>query len=360
MKAIRIALVNWWKGFVFEDSAFFRVLSPYFKILVVEENPDFVIASVFGDVSNALRYSCPRILFTAEPVLPDFTLFDYAIGWNEITILDRQAKNRYFRYPIAFIEWHSAVAKQMEHALSKENAEETFRQKNKFCCFLSGHDSAKNERSELLSFFSKYKKIDSLGTWMTNVPEEEIVYYGPEKMKCFENYKFSLVIESFQYPGFVTEKILDALAGHTIPIYLGDPLVGGIFNKKAFIDINDYDNLEDVLKKVRELDEDDVAYLQMLLEPPFAAPNYYTSLLNDYENFLKSIFEQNPADAFRRPLYYNALDWEKRLTHKWPARIHLHTFLYRKAALAWWHVRHAIKQRRKKKRAKKNIVSPQK
>ena len=349
MKVIRIALVNFWNGFEFERTLFYRLLSAKFKIVVGDESPDFVLASVFGDVSRVLRYKCPRILYTAETVLPDFTLFDYAIGWNNMMVPDASGHNRYFRFPISFIEWHSDYGEIMQSPLSLFEARQILKEKQRFCCFTSGHDSVGNTRSKLLSFFSEYKRIDSLGTWANNMGDGvPVCYYGPGKIDVLKPYKFSLVVESFQYPGFVTEKLFDALCSHTIPIYLGDPCVQEIYNSSAFINIGNYKSLDEVIGVIKHLDEDDEEYVKMLCEPVYSTPQYFTRLLDDYYSFLLSIFDQDFEEAYRRPLFYTASEWENRLVSKWPTRIPIRTKIYRKLALAWWHVRHTAAKRRHK------------
>jgi hypothetical protein len=48
-------------------------------------------------------------------------------------------------------------------------------------------------------------------------------------------YRFSIVMESENIPGYVTEKILNGFLAHTVPIYWGHSDVAKLFNPNAFI-----------------------------------------------------------------------------------------------------------------------------
>ena len=61
-----------------------------------EEIPDYVIVSESG-LFSGMKYDGVRILITADHFAPDFNVFDYAIGPDQIICLDDDGKNRYFQ-----------------------------------------------------------------------------------------------------------------------------------------------------------------------------------------------------------------------------------------------------------------------
>jgi hypothetical protein len=64
-------------------------------------------------------------------------------------------------------------------------------------------------------------------------------------------YKFSICYENASYPGWLTEKLLDAMFVGSVPIYAGDPEVEKFVPREAFIDkreFPDYDSLYRYLK----------------------------------------------------------------------------------------------------------------
>ncbi len=141
----------------------------------------------------------------------------------------------------------------------------------------------------------------SPGTGNNNMPEHPLVLTQPEKIAFQKKCKFSIAFDSVRMPGFVTEKILHAFAAKTIPIYFGDPHIDEQFNKKSFIDVADYDfDLERVLEKIIEIDQNDDLYLDMLQQPAFVHEDFIDLKRKEFENFIYNIFDQDNKDAFRR------------------------------------------------------------
>ena len=55
------------------------------------------------------------------------------------------------------------------------------------------------------------------------------------KYEILEPYVFNLCFENSMFPGYYTEKIVQAWAAGTIPLYFSDTLVKSDFNKAAFL-----------------------------------------------------------------------------------------------------------------------------
>jgi alpha(1,3/1,4) fucosyltransferase len=75
----------------------------------------------------------------------------------------------------------------------------------------------------------------------------------PTKRDVMRQYKFCLCYENASYPGWLTEKILDAMFAGSVPIYLGDPEAAKLVPPAAFIDkrnFRDYDALYAYLKEM--------------------------------------------------------------------------------------------------------------
>jgi len=71
-----------------------------------------------------------------------------------------------------------------------------------------------------------------------------------DRVKPFEPYRYLIVIENCQYPGYFTDKIIDCFATGTIPIYWGDPEIHTLFNSKGFYIWNTIDELYEILNKI--------------------------------------------------------------------------------------------------------------
>ena len=313
MKDIKLAVINFWTNFKFEESPTYLILKKHFNIIIDNKNPDFVISSVFGNIGNVLKYNCPRIQFIGEPMSTDYTLYDYSIGFDFLELKDKYNRNRHFRLPLGFCEWHNNLSKAINIPPTKEEAETIYDNKTKFCNFIYGHKTKEGNREKLFELISRYKHVDSAGSFNNNMPGGRRVSYNNDKLGFMKDYKFTIACESLSFPGFVTEKIVHAFYANSIPIYLGDPLIERTYNKKAFIDVNDYKTLDELLDKIIEVDNNKELYTQMLMTNKFADEYEYDKVMERYEAFLLYIFSQKPQYAFRRQRYYSADSWEKEL-----------------------------------------------
>jgi len=69
-----------------------------------------------------------------------------------------------------------------------------------------------------------------------------------DKIKTLGSFRFSLAIENCVFPGYVTEKICDAMMAGTIPVYLGAPDIEDFVPKECFVDMRNYSDFEDLWK----------------------------------------------------------------------------------------------------------------
>lgn len=290
MKTIKINFVGFWSDFDKENNFISQILSKRYNV-EVSEKPDYVIASVLGVPYEYCKYpNAVRILFSGENYSPDFNAFDYAISFDRCSYGDR-----YLRYPLYLLYSGDLELAQKKHLEIDMNL---LKNKNHFCNFIYGHDTDEMQRKKFFEILSQYKAVDSYGTYLNNTG---ITVLPNEKMNYMSNSKFTIAFESCCLEGFITEKILQAYAAKTIPIYLGDPTVDLDFNSKSFINCARYKDFESVKQKIIELDQNDNLYLEMLKQPIFEN-NYIEKKNKELEDFLVNIFEQDKKVAFRRPI----------------------------------------------------------
>ena len=197
MKTIKLDFVGFWNNFDKNDNLFTNILREKYEVQI-SDKPDFVIASVLGDPYQYTKYDCVRILFTGEPLSPDFSVFDYAITFDYATCLDADGNDRHFRYPLCFFNYDRV--NKSTAGMTYESAKQELAQKKYFCNFIYGHRSAFGEREKMFSLLEKYKRVESAGTFMNNMPEGRIVPYSEEKMKFLNQCKFTIAIESISHP----------------------------------------------------------------------------------------------------------------------------------------------------------------
>tara|TARA_Y100000590_G_scaffold317912_1_gene359683 strand:- start:1836 stop:2726 length:891 start_codon:yes stop_codon:yes gene_type:complete len=86
-------------------------------------------------------------------------------------------------------------------------------------------------------------------------------YQNPGLIKNFSNCKFVIAMENSIGDGYVTEKIVNAFYSGAIPIYWGSSNINDLFNKNAFINVSDFNNLDECIEYISNLSEDDINYM---------------------------------------------------------------------------------------------------
>lgn len=287
MKRIKIGFAGFGSDYVPENHFFVKILKNHFDVEIIDtrnkakkKEVEYLFCSVFSQ--DFLDYDCIRILYTGENFIPDFNLYDYAIGFERMEVGDR-----YFCDPLFYGYLRDSLVNmpdRSDNVITKEGIST-----KKFCAMVvSNKGFADRYRTDFFHRLSEYKKVDSGGLYLNNIG-----YRVDDKLSFIKNYKFSLAMENVKYEGYCTEKILDSFAAGTIPIYWGDEGVADYFNEKAFINCSDASSMDEIVEKIREIDNDDEKYLSMLREPVFAS-DYYSPRQQDvcFENWLVSIFEK--------------------------------------------------------------------
>ena len=294
MKQVRIKFVGMGAGYDIKDNIFVNAIRNKYEIIYDDVNPEYIICSMSGRPFEYLGYSGVRIFYSGENISPDFNYVDYAIGYDKLVYSDRFCRNP----KILGVGKKDDLAALLVHPkLTKENLKD----KKGFCNFIYSHDRDDYKRKKIFEVLNNYKRVDSLGTYLNNM-EDGLHVSMENKLQYQEKYKFTIAFDSVDLDGFVTEKIADSFIARTIPIYLGDPSICDIYNKKAFINCSEYSNLEEVLQRVIYLDQNDKEYLDMINEPVYAEGFDPMQMFDNFNNFINNIFAQEQEKAYRRPM----------------------------------------------------------
>lgn len=286
-KTIKVNYVGFWKGYDYHSSRIHQILEKYYSVCISEE-PDYVICSVYNN--EWMKYeNAIRIFYTAENVIPDFNLFDYCIGFDEISFGDR-----YIRIPNYLI--NLKYEKVLELMLQKHRQLDLCASK-KFCGYVCSNGNADYMRDYIFDKLAAYKEIASGGRYRNNIGKPDGV---EDKLEFQKQYKFALALENTSYKGYTTEKIVEAFAAGGIPIYWGDPDVKTYFNEKAFINLMDYSTVEEAIEEIKRIDNDQELYRKYLLEPAVLPEYQLNTELIKLEEFLLHIVEQPIENAKRR------------------------------------------------------------
>jgi len=301
---IKINFTDFWSTFNPQDNYFTSILSPYFN-LEISEQPDFLIYSVFGNAYE--EFKGIRIFYTAENVRPDFRVCDFALSF------DYKEHPRHLRLPLcSYVLSDTYYNPNALKLTGLRNLEEIIKGKTKFCSFLVNNPNAK-ERIEFFKELSKYKKVDSAGKVMYNM---ETPHKRVKLFPFLSPYKFNICFENTAFPGYTTEKIINAMLSNCIPIYWGDPLVHEVFNTKSFINVQDYATYQEAIEHIIEIDNDETLYRQYLTEPYIYESEEVFRKTSEVIAFFTNIFtlRESFQPIALHPFYPTLVKSEKKIT----------------------------------------------
>ena len=285
----KIAFVDFRKSIIAEKYFITEYLKEFYDIEIVGlKDADYVFYSLQGNKHWFTPERCVKIFYTEENLVPDFNACDYAIGFEWM-----EYEDRYVRFPIYY--WYPYINELMEN---KHNipVEKIISEKKAFCSITVSNTNRDPIFSLLFDRLSEYKKVDSGGSWKNSVGVKI-----KSKLDFERTHKFSIVCENSSHSGYTTEKIVEAFAANCIPIYWGDPSISKVFNPRAFINVQDYSSIDDVVEIVKRLDTDNGLYESMLMEPVLLNKCFSKEIQTIlFKKFLVSIFSQPLEKAKRR------------------------------------------------------------
>lgn len=295
------------------DNCYIRALRRYHDV-EFSDKPDFVFYGAFG--TDFLNYPDSVLIFLAdEPVLPNFNDCDYSIGTADLSFGER-----YFHHP-PITEY--CGGRFWERFSPPRNLDNNF--DRPFCNFIYSNVTngyGARLRVEFCKKLAEYRPVDCLGTVLHNKDGGiEPRYHKSQgrlgrtvnpgwaeaKLDCLSGYKFTIAFENTALSGWTTEKLIDPLAAHSIPIYWGNPHVSEYFNAKAFINCEDYGNdLDEVVRAVIELDQDRERYMEMLREPPLLEtfPFHWE---DDLADFLDGVVRRGVRPFDKNPIGFPSM-----------------------------------------------------
>lgn len=299
MKKIRINFVDRGGSFNPNKSIIYKLLNNKYSV-EISQDPEYLF---IGSVGNEhLKYDCLKIATCGENIHPDFNFFDYAIGFDYMDFGDRYHRIPLFVFYQAYDECQDEKTKISNEKLLNR----------KFCSFVVSNDGGNPLRQAFFEALSKYKKVDSGGRWLNNIglPPGKGV---PNKLEFCSQYKFNIAFENSDTLGYTTEKLVEPLSIHSIPIYWGNPLVSRDFSPNCFLQLKDYNDISRIVTEVAKLDQDDEAYLQMCNASRFACENAKKYRI-ELADFLYYIIEQPYNTARRINKYGYQINYRSKIT----------------------------------------------
>lgn len=316
-KTLKIRFVDMPGEFDKEDNFILDILKEHYDI-EFSDQPDFLFYSVFG-IEYLAYPDCVRIFLDGEPILPNFNDCDYAIGYTYMTLGDR-----YLR--IAGI-LSTSVGTEIPRSIQDRSLVHADMAQRKFCNFIYSNGTkgyGTQLRIEFCKKLMEYKHVDCPGLVLNNMQTDELArryegyaeggdpivrgnHWQDSKQEFIKRYKFTIAFENLRVPGMTTEKLFNPFFAYSVPIYWGNQDAAKEFNPKAYINCADYgDDFDAVIERIKELDQDDEQYLEMLRQPPLR-PDYDFEQREKLKAFLYMIMERGNAPV-RNPVAVNC--WE--------------------------------------------------
>ena len=280
MEEVKINYFGFTEDFDQQNNFLLNILAKNFKP-VISDKPDFVFCSWFYRGKFPFK-NCIKIFFSLEPLEIRSLKYHYIVADRVFKTLQ---KDKFLFYnccpPI-----NPEQRKTLPDSLAKR----------KFCNFIYSNFNFGNNTQNRVDFCKKlaqYKHIDCPGKVLNNMKNSINARDGVDwvqgKMDFISNYKFTIAFENNIFRGYTTEKLYQPFQVNSIPIYSGNPDVLEDYNPKAFINVADYKNFDEVIEKVIELDNNDELYMQMLREPVYCREIDYDKKL---EEFLYHVVKQ--------------------------------------------------------------------
>ena len=120
-----------------------------------------------------------------------------------------------------------------------------------------------------------------------------------DKIQTLKEYKFCICYENMkEVKGYITEKIFDAFAAGSVPVYWGASNVTDYIPEKAFVDRRKFGSDEEVyhfLKKMTKEEYDQMLNAaELFLQSEMAKKFTYETLSDTFMGLVNEITEQEP------------------------------------------------------------------
>ncbi|NBW14385.1 MAG: hypothetical protein EBR82_40945 [Caulobacteraceae bacterium] len=275
---MNISFLDFWHGFNPKEAWLGRLFMYFFdgNINFIEspEEADVIIFSCFG--TNHLKYkNKKRIFFTGENIRPPINECDYSLSFDYDSY---NGKN--FRLPLwyCFINWWNDNGDGIALSdLYKKWDPDEIENRPYFGSIIIGNPVL--NRIKVTEAINKVFPVYGFGSVFNNP-------YKGSKIELLKNFKYNIAFENTIYPGYITEKLLEAKISGCIPIYWGTD-VSSDFNENCIIRYNN--DIDSLLSQIIEINNNKDNFIKKINEPLFKN-NIYPNL-DMVTSYLKKIFK---------------------------------------------------------------------
>jgi hypothetical protein len=249
-----VELTNWWG----DDEASQKVFNYLFDNFQ-NQYDKIKIYSVFGSPNIIKDENELNIQYSGESYYNEPSSFDINF------IPTDEKNNNNITFPLSCLYILNSDTIDVEKLLNKR-IYNNYNYKTNFCLFAVSNSSCQ-QRNNMFTELSKYKRVDSCGKFMNNMDKSCPGNFGsPEYFDFISNYKFMICFENTSQPNYFTEKLINAYYGGAIPIYWGCSNLSDYVNMDSLLYLpKDYSENQrvELIEKIKYLDNNDDAYRKM-------------------------------------------------------------------------------------------------
>lgn len=280
MKTLKYCVKHWWNNN--KTNFITNILDKHYILEYDDKTPDIIICSIFRLKAKEYEYlesmSALKIIYIGEShTRVNSTLFNIS---NSITISFDPTSNTNIQY---IGQYPNTFTLNFDKFFNERIFLDNLFDRN-FCINIISSPTygiKQSDRIHICDVIDTYKKQDYGGRWRNTVTVPAGLENTPEIIK---NYKFNYCAENTSNKYYITEKIVNAFLGNSIPIYWGGE-ANLIFNEGSFINLNNKSD-EEIVEIIKEIDTDKNKYKQMFDIPLLKDPHFFEKQQNSIEQFL--------------------------------------------------------------------------
>ncbi|MDR0312086.1 MAG: glycosyltransferase [Treponema sp.] len=307
-KSIRICFTN------FQDVPhdFFLIpLSDQFGLyhipykIVNSYKPQIQFFSVFGKKNKILKSKALcKIFYAGKNVNYEINRKNYNTNCIDDVSLsfgfDYINTDNYFRLPLWLLYYFKPNDTKDDIGRKLNNFKKK-NPKNKFCSLIASHDR-NGIKTKIYNEVIKIDHVDCPGILLHN---DETLHkrYSNDKVVYLQQYKFNICPENSISPGYVTEKLFQALYSGCIPIYSGwnnDPETD-IINPNIIIFYDSTDDTKNIssISEVKKIHSVDKLYNSFIAQPFFCdtAIDKVSEMLQQFTNKIQCCINTSFIDS---------------------------------------------------------------
>ncbi len=281
------------------DNPFIKLLSQSYNV-EISDRPDILFFGSGGHLNRL--YTCKKIFYTNETLDPNWNETDYALTYHHMDD-DRQLRLPYYVFGTPGT-WRNLIK-------SEKEIEQLIKFPRQFCSAVISNANPKRtqERIQFFNQLSKHQHVASGGSFKNNVGT---IGSGPQgKIDFIKKYQFNIAFENKSLPGYITEKLTDAMLARCIPLYWGCKRVGEEFNKKSFLCKSDYLDDQSFIEHILNVYDSRKLY-ESIISEPYLINNQPNIFYNESRlmNFFYKIIDSDKMPISRKKKWLSLGRWK--------------------------------------------------